>query len=132
MADEFTPINTQEEFDAAVRARYGDVAGLQNQVNTLTGERDAHAVTITELQNKIKGHEMSALRQKIAREKGLPFEMADRLSGETEKDIRADADVIAGVLKQVKGPAPLANHDAGDADAKTVNMTNMLHELRGE
>ena len=47
---EFTPINTQEEFDARVREVHGDVAGLQGQIETLTGERDTHAATIAQLQ----------------------------------------------------------------------------------
>lgn len=132
MAEEFTPINTQEEFDAAVTAKYGDVANLQQQVTTLTGERDTHAATIADLQKQIKGHETNALKQRIAREKGIPFEMASRLTGETEKDIRADADAVAGILKSVKGPAPLADHMSKDPDAKTVSMATMLNELRGE
>lgn len=132
MADEFTPINTQEDFDARVAELYGDVKGLQNQVTTLTGERDAHATTIAELQKQIKGHEATALKQRIAHEKGIPFEMAARLNGETEKDIRADADTIAGLLKAAKGPAPLGNYEPKDANPKTADLTNMLHELRGE
>ena len=51
---EFNPINTQEEFDARVTELYGDVSGLQQQITTLTGERDAHASTIAELQAQIK------------------------------------------------------------------------------
>ena len=123
--DEFTPINTQEEFDAAT-------AELRRQVETLTGERDAHAATIADLQKQNKTLQTTALKQRIAREKGIPSEMADRLSGETEKDIRADADTIAGVLKAVKGPAPLANLNGPDPDAKNAGMMNMLNELRGE
>lgn len=129
---EFTPINTQEEFDARVTELYGDVAGLRQQVTDLTGERDTHANTIAELQKQVKGYETSALRQRIAREKGLPPEMADRLSGETEKDIKADAEAVAGILKAIKGPAPLFNPELKDPDANTVSMTNVLHELRGE
>lgn len=132
---EFNPINTQEEFDARVTELYGDVSGLQQQINTLTGERDAHATTIAELQAQVKGFETSALKQRIAREKGLPPEMADRLTGESEQDISADADTMAGILRAVKGAAPLYNPDPkkDGADAANVaNMTNMLHELRGE
>lgn len=135
---EFEAINTQEEFDARVEAQYGNVAGLQqqiddltNSVNTLTGERDGHAATIAELQQQIKGYEASALRQKIAREKGLPSEMADRLTGETEAEIKADAETMAGILRSVKGAAPLYNPEQ-NTDTNTMSMASMLHELRGE
>lgn len=129
---EFTPINTQEEFDARVTELYGDVSALQQQVNTLTGERDAHAATITELQSKVKGYETSALKARIAREKGLPAEMADRLSGETEKDIKADADAMAGILMSFHGTDPLAQTEPKLPDEGSVNMINTLRELRGE
>lgn len=129
---DFTPINTQEEFDSRVAELYGNVADLQQQVTALTGERDAHANTIAQLRQQVKGYETSALRQRIAREKGLPPEMADRLSGETEKDIKADADAVAGILRTVKGSAPLYDPEPAAVDNNAVSMVNMLHELRGE
>lgn len=132
MAEEFQPINTQEEFDAAVTQRYGDVANLQQQVNTLTNERDTHANTIAQLQKEVNGYKTTALKQKIAKEKGIPLEFAARLSGETEADIKADADSMAGLLRTVKGPAPLADPNPADPDAKNTSMISMLNELRGE
>ena len=121
---EFTPINTQEEFDARVKELYGDVSDLQGQiqnlntqVTTLTGERDT-------LQGKVKGFETSALRQRIAREKGIPAEMADRLSGETEEDIRKDADTMAGLINTIKGPAPLF-----DGEKKVSEMDAALNQM---
>lgn len=132
MADEFNPINTQEEFDAAVRERYGDVENLQSQINTLTGERDGHATTIANLQKEINGYKTAELKQRIAKEKGIPMDMASRLTGETEKDLRADADTMAGALRAYKGPAPLADHQPKDDDVKTAAMKKMLHNMKGE
>lgn len=129
---EFEPINTQEEFDNRVRELYGDVNDLQGKITTLTGQRDTDAKTIAALQSQVKGFETSALKQRIARQKGIPAEMADRLSGETEKDLLADADAVAAMLKAVKGPAPLHDPDKNDPDAKNAHLTNLLHELRGE
>lgn len=125
MADEFKPINTQEEFDARVAEVYGDVKGLQGQITTLTGERDT-------LQAKVKGFEVGALRKRIAMEKGIPAEMADRITGETEADIRKDADAVAKLVKTIKGPAPLFDPDGKQSDPKTADLRNMLSELRGE
>lgn len=129
---EFTPINTQEEFDNRVRELYGDVGNLQQQLTTVTGERDTHATTIAELQKKVKGYETSALKQRIAREKNIPPEMAERLTGETEKDITADADAMASILRNVKGTLPLYNPEPPAPDSNTVSMQGMLNELRGE
>ena len=95
---EFTPINTQEEFDTRVAELYGDVNDLQGKIT-------AHTQTIEQLQGQIKGYETAALKQRIAQEKGIPAEMAARLSGETEKDIRTDADAMAAMIRTIKGPA---------------------------
>ena len=129
---EFTPINTQEEFDNRVRELYGDVADLQGQITTLTGERDSGAKTIAELQAQVKGYEVSSMKQRIAQLKGIPAEMAERLTGETEKDIQKDADAMAAMLRKVKGPDPSFEPEKKDPDAKTAALMNTLHELRGE
>ncbi len=131
MEEEFKPINSQEEFDAAVTARYGDVAGLQGQIQTLTGERDRLKMANESLTGEINGYKVSALKSRIAREKGIPQEMEGRLSGETEAEIRADAEALAKSIKAVKGPAPMFQPGT-ETSGKNANLITMLHELRGE
>ncbi len=131
MDKEFKPINTQEDFDAAVAARYGDVAGLQGQIDALTGERDTLKKSNEDLTGEIKGYKIAALKTRIAREKGIPQEMEGRLSGETETEILADADALAKSIKAVKGPAPMFQPGT-ETGGKSTDLTNILHELRGE
>lgn len=132
MANEFTPINTQEEFDARVREVHGDVAGLQNQINTLTGERDTHANTIANLQKEIEGYKTDALKQKVAKEKGIPLDMASRLSGEDEKTLRADADAMVANLRAYKGAAPLADPTPVQEEGKRAGLRTLLRGMKGE
>ena len=129
---EFTPINTQEEFDSRVKELYGDVSDLQGRITTLTGERDTHADAIAKLQKEVSGYKTAALKAKIAKEKGIPAELADRLTGEDEKGLRADADTMAANLRAFKGAAPLANNEPNPGDNNTISMRTMLNELRGE
>ena len=121
---EFTPINTQEEFEQRVAEVYGDVNSLQGQITTLTGERDT-------LQEKVKNYEVGALRQRIAREKGIPAELADRITGETEADIRTDADAMARMVRIIKGPAPLFDPEIKGKDVHEEALRQMLHEMEG-
>lgn len=136
---EFTPINTQEEFDSRVTELYGDVTGLQQRVadltgnvTTLTGERDTHAATIADLQKQIKGYQTADLKRRIAMEKGIPIQMADRLTGETEKDIRADADTFAQFVKASKPKEPHKSSESESANAKTAALKKMLNDMKGE
>lgn len=129
---EFKPINTEEEFIAAVKARYGDVEDLQGKITTHEGTIAARDKTIADLQSEVNGYKTTALKQRIAKEKGIPMDMASRLSGEDEKSLRADADAMAAGLRAFKGPAPLAESGTKSNDPNTAGMTAMLSELRGE
>ena len=142
MAD-FRPINTQEEFDAAIGARlkrerdtisaqyadYNDLKGrvdtLQTQVNTLTGEKEA-------LEQKVAGYETNSVKMRIAQELGIPGAMAERLTGDSEEAIRKDAEAMAAIFKSVQGPAPLYTKDQPVAKESDAAMVDMLHSLRGE
>ena len=129
---DFTSINTQEEFDARVREVYGDVSDLQGQIATLTTERDAHAATISQLQSQIKGFETDALKRSIAAEKGLPLEFASRLTGESEADIKADADKMSGMLRAFKGAAPLAEPAPTSENSSRAHLRGLLGKMKGE
>ena len=48
------------------------------------------------------------------------------------KSLRTDADAMAAMIRTIKGPAPLHDPMEKDPDPKNANLTNMLHELRGE
>lgn len=106
---EFTPITSQEEFDAlikdrierakeSVRKEFADYEELRTRL----GEKDAviqeNAGKLTGLQSqvsdltaKLNAAETDSVKTRIAFEAGLPFEMLSRLRGSTEDEIRADA-----------------------------------------
>lgn len=129
MAEEFIPINTQEDFDRAVQEKYGDVADLQGQINTLTGERDGHAATIQKLQGEIAGYKTAELKQKIAKEKGIPLDLAHRLTGDDENALRADADTLAGHLRSFKGAAPMADPEPAPEKGSKAAARRLLQNL---
>lgn len=109
MAEEFKAIETQEAFDAAIKDR------LERQRKTVTAEvtkqyegyispEDAKksaeqiaALTqqVTDLTAKNTAYELSAMKSRIAHEVKLPYELADRLTGTTEDEIRKDAEALA-------------------------------------
>lgn len=52
---------------------------------------------------------IAEMKLRIAYEKGLPTELAARLTGSNEAEIYKDAETMAGIVRVIKGPAPL--HD---------------------
>ena len=128
MANEFKAIETQEDFDAAVKARLDrntktvtdevkksyegyispdEAKKLTEQVNALTAQLTERDGSIADLTAKNKQYETASVKARIAHEKGLPFELAERLSGETEQDIAADAEKLAQFVSAGRAPAPL-------------------------
>lgn len=144
----FKVIETQEELDAIIKQRiarerekYADYDELKARVTELETEKSglesalAEAKekegTIADLQSKIAGYETSAMRVRVALANGLPFDLAERLQGDDEAAITADAERLAGYLKP-KEPVPPMKIVEPPLDGKKAGMRNMLHDLKGE
>jgi hypothetical protein len=80
---------------------------LTDQVDTLTKQLTEKDTAITDLTAKNKAYETASVKARIAHEKGLPYELAERLSGETEEDIAADAEKLSQFVSAGRAPAPL-------------------------
>lgn len=134
----FTPINTQEEFDLAItdrlnreRAKYADYDALKGQVGDLTNQIAALTQERDNLNTQIKAHETNSAKMRIAHETGIPFEMASRLSGETEQDIRADAEAMAKFINKPVIEPVRSTEPAGVGDNRAA-LRQMLHNMKGE
>lgn len=136
MSETFNPINTQEEFDAAIkdrlnreRQKYADYDALKEQVGTLTTERDTYKQQLDERDAKIKKYETDSVKTRIAQEKGLPASMASRLAGETEEEIMQDADNLAQIFRTAKGPAPMFEGGTGGGNDVDAAIKQMLQSM---
>ena len=129
----FKAIETQEEFDRIISERlsrqkesfekqladYDQLkaakADLESQVGTLqstieqskAGQED-YTKQISDLTSKVAGYETANLRTRIALQNGLPYDLADRLVGEDEESIKADAERLTSFVTKPHS-APLKN-----------------------
>ena len=163
----FQEIKTQEEFDEAIKERLtrerekyskeierltsenkekGETISQLQQTKTdlegknkdLTEKQNQHEAELKERDDKIKGYETDSAKKRIAREAGLPEEMAGRLSGETEEEMKKDAETLAPLFK-VTEPQPNSpmgkTEPAGNdnkQDAKDAALKSMLQNMEGE
>lgn len=152
---EFQPINTQEELDRVLASRLqrerdtvtksfqtqiderdqkitgfeSTIADLNKQIETLNGQTGR----ITELEAKVREYETASVKTRIAREAGLPAELADRLSGADEAAMRADAENLAKLLKSQQAPAPMYRPSGeGANDGKDAALKDLLKKVRQE
>ena len=141
---EFTPITTQEEFDKAIEARLESERATikkdyEGQITNLTGDLEEarqkntdFETQLAERDNKIKSYETSATKSRIARETGLPYEIAERLSGESEEDIRKDAEALKKVIGSGKPAPQRKNNEPPAVDEKKAAMQKIIRELNGK
>lgn len=138
MAEEFKAITTQEEFDAAIRARiererstvqkqYADYEDLKKQASDLAKEKETWNQTLAaekkkiqdqldQANSKVKSLETDSLKTKIAIEKGLPLELRSRLTGTNEEEIKADADALIKIFS-AEQRRDLPGFEAGRSDS---------------
>lgn len=132
----FEPITSQEALDAILATERQNTEqrfngwlspeAVQQQYegwmspDDLQALKDQHQAALNERDTKIQGYEDQILRGRIAREEGLPAELADRLTGKDEAAVRADAKELAKLLN-VNGAGsgyPPANPNGGGMDKK--------------
>lgn len=154
---EFTPIETQEAFDSAIkdrlarqektiRSEYSDYEELKAQSMTWAEEKRSYEEAIAakaaefdalnekyaEATGQIEAYKSDAMKTKIAIESGIPMELKDHLKGNSEEEIKASAAALGKFAKGNK-PAPLADPE-GDPpkDNKEKAMRDMLKSLKGD
>ncbi len=71
--------------------------------------------------NKAKDGEL--LRLRVAQKKGLPADLIDRLKGETEQELEADADKLLAFIDTSKSPGNPPRRPGGDP--KLLNTKDM-------
>lgn len=156
---EFKVIESQEEFDARIKDRIerakekaiedykteikktiddlksensslkNEVAGYKESLEEVKGKDE----TIKGLNEKISAFERAEVKRNIALEYGLPFKLADKISGDDEDSMKKDAEVMAKYFSESKKSyePPLKSYE-DKADDKDQALKNLLDGLNME
>lgn len=78
----------------------------------------------------IKGYELERRQVKAAREAGIPIELAKKLSGDTDEDMKKDAENMAKFIKAKNAPdyVPEGKHKEGAGREAVRRMLDKLKE----
>lgn len=125
MPEEFKPIETQEAFDAAVQSRIAEAT--KQFENWISPEKAAEQNQA--LQSEINTLKTANMRMKIAQEAGLPSELAERLTGSTEEEIRKDAEKLSKFSIQNQSIPAFNPEKPPASDPKTAAFKEMLKTL---
>jgi hypothetical protein len=99
------------------------VTTLENSLKEFEGYEDK----LAEKDNLIKEYELKNLKYRIANENGIPLELASKLTGETEEDLKKDAETLSSFIR--KPTLPL-KHTEPNVDDKSAPYKEILSNLK--
>ena len=153
MSEEFKAIESQEELDKIITNRLkrerettekrfegwvspDDYQKAINEANKAFDDyKEAHKndeQTIADLTAKNKAYETANLKSRIAHEVGLSYEWINRINGEDEQSIRADAESIKKLVGSgATNLMPTKNTESGaDYDESSAALRSVLSGLK--
>lgn len=159
---DFTPIETQEDFDKAIKSRLAQKdRELAEKYKDYLSPTDAEAMkadfkkqldeanksvkeaqdklktfdtTVSELTKRAEVAETSLLKNKVAYESKLPLELASRLIGTTEEELKADAESLSGIIKPTSAPPLHIGTQSKGANANNLEsgMSELLAQVNAQ
>lgn len=148
---EFQTIESQEQLDAILKGRLEreekkhfeatrelqseldllkesnrDLMAKLEESNTKTAEYDK---TINELNGKVKRYESDSVKTRICQEVGIPMEMMSRLRGDTEEEIRRDAEEFKALFPK-KEPPLKSTAMVGAENEKRTALAELVRNMK--
>ena len=113
-----------DDIKADNKALKDTVATLENSLKDFEGFESK----LAEKDNLIKEYEIKNLKYRIANESGIPLELASKLSGETEDDLKKDAETLSSFITK-KQTLPLRTTEP-KVDDEMAPYKEMLDNLK--
>ena len=122
------PTEEFEELKSEKESLAQKIADMNSSLTSLTDAKATIENEKEELANEVNTFRQKELKTRIAHEFNIPFELANRLSGETEDELKADAQSLSKMIVQ-KPVIPLASTEPQDEEAhKYSNQARILAE----
>lgn len=86
------------ELNAKTESYEKQIATFTSQLEDVNKKAATYESEIKERDDKIHAYESQSVKMRIAHEIGLPYELAGRLSGETEEELKADAESMKTLM----------------------------------
>ncbi|MCT1181745.1 DUF4355 domain-containing protein [Lactococcus lactis] len=125
-----------------IEANFADYDELKTKIAALEADNTAYQAAVEEsksweqekadYEKQISGYKITQLKQSIAIKAGLPLDLADRLSGDDEESLKADAERFSGFIKPQTPPAPLKDVEPILGDGKDGAYRKLVEGLNLE
>ncbi len=128
-------INKEFPNNAVPKETYNDLAKTKKQLDSDIQERDSqikefNEIDVDGLKKEIEGYKLNELKTSIARQAKIPHELAGRLNGTTEEEIKEDAEKLAELVNK-KQPLPMKTNEPV-VDDKDAGLKKMLENMNAK
>ena len=109
------------------------VGDLNLNLTSLSKEKETFDKTVAELNGKVGSYELASLKARVAHEKGIPYELATRLTGDNEESLKADAESLSKLISTTTKPAaPPLKSTEPTGNGKDSAYKALLNNLKGD
>ena len=105
------------------------IKDLNEKLNTAQTTIAGNEEVVKQLTARAETAEQSVLKSKIAHEFKVPYELAGRLHGSNEEEIRKDAEILAKFVSGGDVVAPLASTEGGNTTAIDAAYASLYNGL---
>ncbi len=128
-------VNTEFPKHAVPKETFNSLAETKKQLESDIEEKDKQLeefkkVDVDALQKEIETHKLENLKTNIAVQANIPLELAGRLSGETEDEIKADAEKMSEFVNK-KQPLPMRQTEPNVNDEDS-GLKEMLKNMKDQ
>ena len=113
-----------------------ELATLQKQLDDANSALESERTTLQEqiqtLEKESNTYKTNDMKLRIALENNIPYELANKLSGEDEESLRQDAQTLANYIAKPETIAPLKDVEPPVVDSETESYKNILNNLKLE
>lgn len=125
---EVKPAEDYETLKSAKEALETQVTDLETKITAKDTEYSTLNSTLEELQSENAKTKLENLRTTIAFQAGIPIDLANRLTGETEDEIKADAEKISGLVAR-NDILPLRTTEPEKVDVENQAYLDMAEKI---
>lgn len=104
------------------------IKDLEDELKAEREKAGTHDKTVADLTARATLAEKKLLKNEIAQKHNLPLELAERLQGETEEELKADAQALSKLVSSGP-PLPLKSTEEAQTDRYNAELKGMLGGL---
>ena len=119
-----TQLKDLESIKDQLTSKDAEVEALKAKISDFESEKKANEESYQGMQKELSELKLKALKTKVAMDAGLPADLADRLTGDDEETLKADAEKLASFVGSKK-VAPSFKTEEVPADPAEAGFREM-------